>query len=228
MEDGRWKAFSKFRSGVSAEHRQLPVSEQRMRRSAETPLRFLWPNGNELIPLINILSNLRLECTQDLPGQFPARLAIAQRLAVIGKFREHLHGVTVAPADNRHPNQCAARRPRQFRRRQRRFERVAEQFHRHTALGRRAVERYRQGRARLKPFDDLHKGETVLADDEGLNPETPPRRDAKVGQAIVGFGLGKDRQRNAELVQQQAAMLPIAEVKRDEQDAAAALLGGHG
>jgi len=27
------------RSGVSAERRQLPVSEQRMRRSAETPLR---------------------------------------------------------------------------------------------------------------------------------------------------------------------------------------------
>src|ERR1039458_8927559 len=182
-------------------------------------LRVLWPDGNELIPLVYILSNLRLECTQDLPSQFPANLAIAQGLAVVGKFREHLHGVTGAPADNRHPDQRAARRPGQFRRRQRRFKRMAEQFHRHAALGRRAVERYRQGRPRLEPFDDLHKGETILADDQGLDAEATPRRDAKVGEAIVGFGLSEDCQRDAELVQQQAAMLPIAEVERDEKDA---------
>ena len=95
-------------------------------------------------------------------------------------------------------------------------------------LRRRPVKRYRQGRPRLKPFDDLHKGKTVLADDQGLNPATPPQRDAKVGQAIIGFGLGEDRQRDAELGQQQTAMLPIAEVERDEQDAAARVRGRRG
>jgi hypothetical protein len=35
------------------------------------------PDGNELVPLVYILANYRLECTQDLPGQFLASFPIA-------------------------------------------------------------------------------------------------------------------------------------------------------
>ena len=57
-------------------------------------------------------------------------------------------------------------------------------------------------------------------------PQTPPRLDAQVGQAVVGFGLRENRQPDAQLRQQQAAVFPVAEVQRDEQRAVSALSRG--
>src|ERR1017187_2511656 len=101
------------------------------RRGQDAPrlflhLRFVWPDRNKLVPLVHILANLRLECTQDLLGQLPAGFAIAQRLAIIGELREHFHGEPGAPANDGYPDQRAARRPRQFRSANRRIEWLAE------------------------------------------------------------------------------------------------------
>ena len=151
-------------------------------------------------------------------GQLLAGFAIAQRPAVIGELWEHFHGIARAAADDRHADQRAARRPRQFRRRQpapRTAGRTIPPATPPRAGGR--SKRERQRGAGLKPLDDLDKGKTVLADDQRLDPATPPQRDAQLGQAVVGFGLGEDRQRDAQLGQQQTAMLPIAEVERDEE-----------
>src|ERR1019366_3900244 len=67
----------------------------------------LWPDGNELIPLIHILSNLRFECTQDLPGQLAAGFAIAQGFAIVIELREDFDRIPGGPADEGHPDQRA-------------------------------------------------------------------------------------------------------------------------
>ena len=72
----------------------------------------LRPNWNELVPLIEILANLRLECTQDLLRECLARVALAQRRAIIGEFREHSNGIAIAPAHNGHADQRTAGGPR--------------------------------------------------------------------------------------------------------------------
>ena len=66
------------------------------------------------------------------------------------------------------------------------------------------------------------KAKLAFADDQRVHAVTRARRLAHFGQAVVGFGLREDRQPDAKLFEQQAAVFPIAEVQRDEERAASA------
>src|SRR6266550_9377244 len=60
--------------------------------------RALRPDRNEVIPLVEMLSDGSFKSTHDILGQFVARLARAQSRAVIGYLREDVGGVTLVRA----------------------------------------------------------------------------------------------------------------------------------
>src|ERR1043165_7866485 len=52
--------------------------------------RALWPDGNEMIPLVEMLADGRFKSAHDFLGQFVARFARTQSGAVVRNSRQHL------------------------------------------------------------------------------------------------------------------------------------------
>src|SRR5206468_7772388 len=79
--------------------------------------RALRPDRNEVIPLVEMLSDGSFKSTHDFLGQFVARLARAQSRAVIGYLREDVGGVALVRARQIHGQQDTAGSASQLRRR---------------------------------------------------------------------------------------------------------------
>src|SRR5437867_3724877 len=64
--------------------------------------RALRPDGNEMIPLVEMLANGRFKSTHDFLGQLVPRLTRAQRRAVVRYLREDVGGVAPVRARQIH------------------------------------------------------------------------------------------------------------------------------
>src|SRR5213592_2806505 len=111
--------------------------------------RALRPDRNEVIPLVEMLSDGSFKSTHDFLGQFVARLARAQSRAVIGYLREDVGGVALVRARQIHGQQDTAGSASQLRRRDGGGKFAAEKFHQHGARRRWTVHEQRNGRACL-------------------------------------------------------------------------------
>ena len=58
----------------------------------------LWPDGNEVIPLIEMLTDGGFKSTHDFLGQLLARFALSKRSAVIANGGQNMRRVTVVVA----------------------------------------------------------------------------------------------------------------------------------
>ena len=73
----------------------------------------------------------------------------------------------------------------------------------------------------------LERGvELITADDQRINSPAGSRGSAQVGEAILRFGQGQHRQFDSHIGEQQAAVLPIAQMQRKEQHALPPRPGG--
>src|SRR6266478_643215 len=75
------------------------------------------PNGNEVVPLINVLPNYRFERADDLLGKLAAGFAVAEGGAVVRDSRQNMCIVSIPGSRQINRQDYAAGGAGQFRRR---------------------------------------------------------------------------------------------------------------
>ena len=74
----------------------------------------LRPDGNEVIPLIEMLTDGRFKRTHDFLGELPAGATVAKRGAIVGNHRQNVSGITPVGARQIDREQHTTRSARQF------------------------------------------------------------------------------------------------------------------
>src|ERR1051325_972743 len=178
------------------------------------------PNRHEMIPLVGMRADDRLESTHDLLSKPAPGFSVPQRGALVGNRRQYMRRIARGRARQIHGQQRAAGRARQFRRRHRSGERPAKQLHLDSRRRRRSVHQQGHRSAGFQPPDNFHESKRIVTNHQRVNVPSRARRLAQFGKTLVRFRQGHDLQSDPASRQPRPAEFPVAQMGRNQQNAA--------
>jgi hypothetical protein len=187
----------------------------------------VFPQWNEVIPLIQMFADGRFEGADDLLGEAKAFLGLTECAAVVINGGQNVRRVTVSRVRQIDWKQYTTRSAGQFGGGDGCRERTTEQLNRDLTGQRGTVHEKRNRHAFLEPPDNLNEGEHILADDKRFNIPAGARCAAQLRQAVARFGERDDLEVNATFCEERTAKFPIAEVRSQEKDSTILFLGGN-
>jgi hypothetical protein len=174
-----------------------------------------------MIPLIDIIANERLKLAHEILGEIGAGFTSAESGAVVVHFREQPGGVTGRGAREDNGKDGATGGSSEFGRSGGSREPMAEELYGDGGGWDGAVDEEGHHAPVFQAADDLNEREGVIAHHQGFDTALQTGAGAEFGKPRARFGLGDDEGLNVLALEEEAAEFPIADMRSDQEDAAA-------